>query len=1154
MSEEGDAGRALLGRAFSIPQRPAPIAALAVELRMPGAWIQACHAAAGSAPEWLEERLAPGDPVVAALGSHGDDPERDEATARAVCVLALVLCGRLDEGSSLASVAAQLGEPAPPDLTALNRDDNPLLGDLVAELRGEQASRTRRLSTVVSDRDGNAAAGVVIVSFHPDRAAGLRLDAPLRLFAPADESLSGAIEVARSLLAPAAAALLVRVESESGEAAGGDACAAAIVAAAEAAARGRSIDARVTVAGSLDRDGAIRPSRQPDWSQTKEILRNAAPNAIVYAPDTGLHSVRSLRELRRALAAPARRRRMFTATVAAAIGLAVAAAAIVPGLGADPDADGAARQAIELLPASPMRAAASAARALHLDDGPLPRKAATEVLATAPLTEAAGQEEGHLIAVAIDGAEQVTTVSTKGRVTRWQLGDGWLRPINAVGFPAGSEFVTLSQSGRWLLVRPPEDYERALLIDTTGRRATRYLELPEDAACAVGDESEPVLAVADGGTLTVRGGPAAPAIDGNVETAALSPSGKLLAVAVDSGNTAIFRRASGRWRLSRGWRTETGVGNVDHLEVDDAGHTLLSASGYGDATFWAARRWVGDYQPSDAIGSLAGRSLYFTHAEHELRLMQATRRGSARAASFPAPVDGATERGVAISPSGDHAVVAGPDGLFSLLDLRRVRMVPGGVVTDSVAFDGSRLSALEEGHGGTRLLSWELKKLAPAEIGPLVPGEGRVAVVTANDSLVASSSERPTVVIRRTSDGAVVGSVRGRGGESWGNLAADRSGRLLAAVDANRDAVTVWRLRRRPGGGIAGRVVHRGPAIERPDPTFPDPVAISPNGRLLVYGTEGRLFARDLRTDERWGLPTDEVGKVIRVRFPADRRLLLLGSRGAFELSGPRLHARRKLGTEPVHDAGLLSSGLTAIASRSGIRLLTDDDSALLSAPFDADNVGPGSVSVVAGGAALVPTLGALPLVLLTDLDLTPEKLCALAGRQTGDGRCVSPPPRPDPVPALGTAADRGSDVALSPEGLGWLHLGQPLPPEIRRLPAYAWGNCRARTLPGQGVYLVSNGERLESIALFSSPYVEDGAAYGEERETATDRGLSPSTAAGYSAPELYGRPDEMRRGMMRWWLSRRDGGRSLLEVDSRYHSVQPVAMSVEERSCEGWG
>lgn len=1151
MSEVRAAARALSERAFSMPRRTAPLVALAMELRMPGVWIQVCRTAARSAPEWLEERLEPGDPLVAAIGTCGVG-KPDEATARAVCALALGLCGRLDEGSSLAPAAALLGEPAPPDLTALDRHDHPRLGDLVAELRGEHASRSWRVSTVVSARDETARAGVAIVSLHPDRAPGLRLDAPMRLFAFRDEPMSEAIDAVRAALPTPGAALLVRVESESGEAAGGDACAAAIAAAAEAASRGRSIDSRVTVAGALDRTGAIRPSRQPDWEQATKVLGAAGPDARIYAPGIRPRPVESLRTLRRALAAPARRRRSAVVAAVTALGLAAAAAAILPGLGADADADSAARQAIELLPASPMHAAVSAARGLDLGESPLTREAAVKVLAAAPLTEVSGQEEGHLIAVAIDGAGEATTVSTKGRVTRWEIRDGRLHPLGAVAFPAGSEFLALSQSGRWLLVRPPESYEEALLIDTTGRRATRYLALPDEGAFAVGDSSEPVVAFVAGGTLKVWGAPAAPAIDGNAEVVALSPSGKLLAVAADAGRTAIFRRAPGGWRLSRGWRTETGAGFVAHLEVDDAGRTLLSASGLGDATFWASPRWKGDYQPSDAIGSLAGRSLYFVHSENELRLMQATRRGSAQAASFPAPVDGATERGVAVSPDGSRAMVAGPDGLFSLLDLRRVRMIPGGILTDSIDLAGSHLSVVEGTRGGTRLVSWDLSKLAPATVGPPVPGVGQVGVVTAEGELVVSCSELPAIAIRRASDGEVVGWVRGRGDESWGNLAADREGRLLAAVDAKRDAVTVWRLRHEPGGSVTGRVVYRGPAIKRAKPAFPDPLAISPDGRTLVYGTATRLIARDLRTGAQWDLPLDDAGEVVRVRFPTDRRLLVSGSRGAFELSGKRLSVRHQLLAERVYDAGLLASGLVVIPTREGIQVLAGRQPILISQAYDAGRIGPGTVSVTAGGAVFVPTVSALPLVLMEDLELTPEKLCALAGRAAAPDGCAPPPPLPPPLPPLGTAADRSPDVALSPEGLGWLRLGQPLPREVRRLPGYAWGACQARTLPGLGAAVITHAKRLETIVLFRASYADDDAPYEEERELATDRGLTPG-AATYSAPLIYGPPDETLRDTMRWWLPRRNGGRTLLEVDSRYRDAQPLAMSVEERSCEGW-
>lgn len=1154
MSAEEAGTGAPAGRSFSVPGRPAPLAARAAELRLPGAWIEVCRQATRWRPEWLEDRLQPSDPLVEAVGLCGNG-HADEAAARAVCALALGLCGRLDEAAALAPAAEIAGEVSPSSLSALDEKLQPRLGDLVAALRAERPARVRRVATVVASAEGRASLGVATVASHPERAGGLRLDMWMRLFAPADDLLDETIAAARAQLGGAdRSALLVRVEEDNGEPAGGEACGAAIVAAADAASRGRPLDERLRIAGALGGAGELRRSDNPPWSRVAEILRADGRGTTSLAPADGTRTVETTRALRRALGGPVRRRRAIVAAVAAVLCMAAAAALVLPNLGTDPDADRAARQALELLPASPMRAAVSAARALSLSDDRLSRGAAARVLAGAPLTEAAGQERGHLVAVALDrGGRRVITVSTEGRATRWKLHEGRVLPLDAVAFPAGSDLLAISPTGRWLLVRPPESFERALLVDTRGLRATRYLEAPEETAYAVGGEGQPVVATVGDEGLELTGA-SSPQVGGDVEEAAFSPSGRLLAVARNGGATAIFRRSGRGWRIFRDWRRELFIGYVSHLEVDDRGRTLVTAAGLGGAALWASRERVGEYETTEGVGSLAGRSLFLVPDEHELRLMQAAHGGSAEVASLPAPVDGATERQVAVSPGGERAVVAGPDGVFQLIDLRLVRTA-GNVVVDSMAVRGGHLSALAQSDGGTRLVSWDLDRLAPATVGPTVPGDGWMAVPMAGGSLVASCSGRSVVVIRRTSDGEVVGRLRGRGGESWGNLATDRGGQLLAAIDAKRGAVTAWRLDRRTGGRIAGRIVFRGKGKKRPLPRFPEPLAISPQGTTLVYGTSRILVARDLRSGSQVQIPMDGIGEVVRVRFPIEGRLLVASAGGAFAISGERWSESRRLATGPVHDARFLRSGLVAMATVDGIQLWTGRDSIPLSNSVDAKGTGTGTLSAAGGDSAVVPNGGDLPLVVFRDLAVEPERLCALAGGRGvgGDDRCTPPPPLPAPLPSRGTAADRSADVALSAEGLGWMRLGQPLPAAVKRLPGYSWGACALRTLPGRGVFVVSRDDEIESISLFPAAYAEEGAGYREELETATDRGLEAGNGP-IVARSLYGRPDETAQETMRWWLPRRDGGRSLLTAPRSYSGSLPVSVALEEARCEGWG
>ena len=184
----------VVDRAFSPPSRPAPLAALASELRRPGIWIQVCRRAMEREPAWLEARLEPGDPLLEAIGRAGD-AARDTAVAGAVCSLALGLCGQLDEAAALAPAARVLGEDPPAELGLLDAGRSPSLADLVAALRGDPIERIRRLSTVVEDQRGAARPGSVTVSLHPEREPGLRLDTAMRIFTLPDPVLESALAI-----------------------------------------------------------------------------------------------------------------------------------------------------------------------------------------------------------------------------------------------------------------------------------------------------------------------------------------------------------------------------------------------------------------------------------------------------------------------------------------------------------------------------------------------------------------------------------------------------------------------------------------------------------------------------------------------------------------------------------------------------------------------------------------------------------------------------------------------------------------------------------------------------------------------------------------------------------------------------------------------
>jgi WD40 repeat protein len=796
-----------------------------------------------------------------------------------------------------------------------------------------------------------------------------------------------------------------------------------------------------------------------------------------------------------------------------------------------------------------------AARALAAHEDGQTDETALRVMAANPLTEATGQEQGSLLAVAIDGGSVVTTVSSAGRATRWDFRDGRLHPRSAIELPPEASLEAMSPGGRWLLLRTPILFEEALLVDTSGRRATRLLAAPEESAFAISEGERPLVARGNGSRLLLDEGSSALPAEGEISTLAFSPSGRLLAVGNRAGGSAVFVRSGKGWKILRPWREESAIGEIERIEVDDRGTTLANLeSSVGPGVRWQSLGRGTDPHSVEGEGWLGGRSLTLEPLEHRLKLVDQRPRASDLAITVPFPIDGATVRPVALSPAGDRAVVAAPEGHFSVLDLRRVRPVRASVVAGSVELRGDRLSMLEASAAGSRLLAWNLGDLSPPERGPWLPGQPRVAVRAAGGSLLVHSGDDDAVFVRSGSDGSVIGRLRSRGEESWSSVAATPGGDLVAAADERSGAVTLWRLRRRPEGDVSGRVVLR---TERPSDgrlEFPAPLAISPDGDRLVYGTRAGLFLRDLGNGREWPLPSPGEGETIRLRFdPASgRRLLASTSEAVIEFSGDRLRSQRRLVPLAAYDAVSLPTGATAAATGLGVQLYTRSGQAVeIDDGVTREGLGPGTLSASADNATLVPHTGGLPLVALRVDPPTPERLCALAGGRalTADGSCGPPPPMPKPHPPTGTPEDRSGDVTLSANGLGWLRLGEHLPAPAARLPAYFEGECAVRTLPGRGAAIITRTGRIESIALFQSPYAEDSARFRTDVEVATDRGLTPSAAS--SAAEAYGRADERSGSRGTWFLGRTSGGRSVLSVDDDYESEIPLTMSIEGARCE---
>jgi hypothetical protein len=350
---------------------------------------------------------------------------------------------------------------------------------------------------------------------------------------------------------------------------------------------------------------------------------------------------------------------------------------------------------------------------------------------------------------------------------------------------------------------------------------------------------------------------------------------------------------------------------------------------------------------------------------------------------------------------------------------------------------------------------------------------------------------------------------------------------------------------------VTGRIAFRGPAIDRPEPNFPDPLAVSPDGRWLVYGTATDLSLRNLGNGSVAKLPT-EGNEVIRVRFDiAGDRVLLATPNGVVALSGPEWSRSHWLTRTEAFDARGLKSGYVAAATPAGVRLLLGHDSIQLYQGVTQDGVGAGTVTTSRDGAIAVPEYERLPLVVLRSPPIAVSQLCALAGGRAPSEKegCGPRPPLPEPRAASGTAADTQANATLSASGLGDLRLGRALPPEVESLRAYTWGECAVRTLPGRGAMVISHGDEVESISTFRSQY--NGAEGQELTEVATDRGLLPSYPP--AARTLYGPPDEKQHGDWGWWLRRADGAKSLLTVKQGFLSPAPISMSLAHPECEGW-
>lgn len=1151
---------ALIRRALDPPARPAQLAATAIELRRQSTWIHVCRIASQQRPDWLCARLRYADPLLELVAAAGD-PQPDRCAARATAALAYMLCGRIDEAEALAGVAALTGEKAPSTLAELDPRVQPLIADLIAELRGPRRPVHGVAVATLADvggRCGSAAATAVLV---PGRRPGVRPDLASRLFHGPDADLETAADEVERLLSVDDLTVLINVSRPDGQIPRGDAPQAAVLAASMAAIRRYRPIPPVRVIGRLDNGQVVAP-RRPSWDAVAAELRTRRPSdeqlLIPAGTDAGLAAtvISTPRALRLVLAGPAlrRRRRRLAASFATA---AVAGLTVLLALSSDGsrDVDAVAQRATALLPVDPARAASLAAQALADRRTEQTSRAALAVTARSPLTEATGRDSGRLIAVAIRG-NTITTVTTAGRATRWHLRPGSVQPYDAVQLPRRLDLVAMSRGGRWLLIHPQggRDVDR-LLIDLAGKQPTQVVvgTEREDPLIAVSDADPPVIATAgEKRGLSFGAAQPAPRIAERVTAIGFSPTGRHLAVATATGRSRIFVRAGSGWRAATPWRRE-GPGRatpgraIGSIDVDDELHTLTVSEAGPLST--RRVRWRSVNRPKKPLtrrfvtSLLSGQTTALNVDTDSVELFDNAAAGEPGSSlSLPRSDDAATRIPVAADPSARRAVVAETGGMFAVLDLRRVHPLTQPALSGSVTIRRDQLRALLR--PDARLVRWNAHsgRRVPAGRQP-ARAQPIVGATSATGRFAVYGTGAGHVEVRDLDINRIAAVLRDGRQRRWGAVAVSADGETVAAVDVRTSAATVWSNAR----GEHPRVAFTSSAATGPSDGPLTPVAISDNGRYLMYGLEGNYRLRDLAAGNERRIVPQSFGRVIRAGFFADR--LFVAGETAVAIAAPPAWSLSVRRSPQTPHAVPFRDDLVAVTSPAGVQAVPYRG-ALIDLPsgFANDHMVPNSIAVDPRRQLYVVHGNTAPLIVMRTPTTDLRRLCALAGgrSQAADGcgpPVMLPRPRgPDPGPPYGSIA------TLTPDGLGAAVIGRRLPRRLARQRGYRFGACALRALRGVSASVVTYRGRVESIGVYPTVYVSDDSPFAADQEVLTSLGASLGSAS--DAQAIYGQPDGGRQGRIWWRLLDSSRRPRILSVSRDPTATPAIVMRVRGARC----
>ena len=1144
----------LIRRAFDPPARPAQLAALAVELRRQSTWISVCRLASQQRPDWLLARLRDDDPLLELVAAAGD-PEADRRAGKATAALAYMLCGEIDERDALCDAAGLTGEPAPATLADLDQRVQPLLADLIAELRGPRRAMHGVAISTLADVEGrcdSAAATAAVVS---GRQPGVRADLASRLFHRPDPDLAAAAEHVERLLDVDDLTVLINVSRTDSRTPRGDAPQAAVFAAAVSALRQYRPIPSLIVVGRIANGQIVVPQRPPWEAVAAELASENSRGAQIVVPaatDSSLPAtvVATPRALRQLLARPTRRRsrRRFAASIAVIAVLGISALLAV-NTNRPRDADAVARRATALLSADPAGAAVLAAQALAERRGEQTIRAALTITARSPLTEASGRDRGRLLAVAIRGAT-VTTVTTAGRATRWRLRRGSVQPYDAVELPRRLDLVALSRGGRWLLIHPQggRDVDR-LLIDLTGERPSRVVVGTdrEDPLIEVSDADPPVIATAGEKIgMSLGATERSPRIQERVTAIGFSRTGRHLAVGTASGRTRVFAQSKSGWKPATPWRLENPRAAISSIDVDDDLRTVA----VGEGPLATRRvRWRSVSGPKKPLvrrlvtSLLSGQTTALNVDTDSVELFDNAAAGdSGSALTLPRSDDAPTVVAVATDPATRRAVVAETRGAFAVLDLRRVHPLEQPAVTGSVAIRLGQVRALLR--PDARLVRWDTQSGMRIPTGPQPPSARPIVAATSTTGQFAVyGTHAGRVEVRDLDNNQVTAQLRNGAHRHWGAVAVSADGSTVAAVDTGTSAASVWV----DAVGEHPRAVFTSAAATSPADGPLTPVAISDAGRYLMYGLEGDYRLRDLSTRRERRIVPQAFGRVIRASFFGDR-LFVAGEKSIGTAAPPawQLDVRP---TPETPDAVPFRDGIVAVTSPAGIQGIPRRGAPIdLPSGFGNDHRVPNSIAIDTRRELYAAHGATAPLILMRTPTSSLSRLCALAGgRRPTSGGCGPAARLPRPH---GPRARPPYDPVqtLSPDGLGPVVIGRRLPRNLTFRTAYRFGDCALRTLRGVAASVVTYRGRVESIGIYPTGYVSDESPFSADQDVLTSLGASAGSPR--DARAIYGPPDGGKRGRTWWRLLNSAGRPRVLSVSRDATTAPSIVMRLTGPRC----